>query len=149
MGWLHTEFLIKVIIATVCGGVLGFERKIRQKHMGMKTNYLICLGSMLFAHLGLSLVTAVGSGDATRVIGQIVTGVGFLGAGAIMRESDGHVTGLTSAALVWVNAAIGSAIGVRYYQEAVILTAIIVVTLPLLQNIERKHAGPKVFKDGG
>jgi len=145
MGWIHSEFLLKIIVASFCGSLLGFERRIRQKHMGMKTNFLICLGSMLFAHMGMTLVREAGLGDISRVLSQIVPGVGFLGAGAIMRESDGHVSGLTSAALVWVNAAIGAAIGVVHYQEAIFLTLTILFTLPVLQRIENKYAGPKVF----
>lgn len=140
------EFVAKVILAAVCGSVLGFERKLHTRHIGMKTNFLICTGSMLFADLGLELARGVG-GDASRVTGQIVTGVGFLGAGAIMRAEGANIVGLTSAAVVWVNAAIGAAIGLGYYAQAFYFTLIILIVMPLLHLFEQKIPKPDFFPD--
>ncbi|MDX9730493.1 MAG: MgtC/SapB family protein [Bdellovibrionales bacterium] len=140
------EFVAKMLLATVCGAVLGFERKLHTRHIGMKTNFLICTGSMLFADLGLELAQSVG-GDASRVTGQIVTGVGFLGAGAIMRSDGANIVGLTSAAVVWVNAAIGAAIGLGFYPEAFYFTLIILVIMPILHKFEQKLPKPTFFPD--
>lgn len=140
------EFVFKMVLATVFGSILGFERKLHTRHIGMKTNFLICTGSMLFADLGLELAKSVG-GDASRITGQIVTGVGFLGAGAIMRGDGACIVGLTSAAVVWVNAAIGAAIGLGFYPEAFYFTLIILVFMPLLHKIERHLPRPTFFPD--
>ena len=140
------EFVFKMVLATVFGSILGFERKLHTRHIGMKTNFLICTGSMLFADLGLELAKSVG-GDASRITGQIVTGVGFLGAGAIMRGDGASIVGLTSAAVVWVNAAIGAAIGLGFYPEAFYFTLIILVFMPLLHKIESNLPRPTFFPD--
>lgn len=140
----NVEFIIKVIASAVCGSLLGFERKLHTRHIGMKTNFLICTGSMLFADIGLELAKSVG-GDPARVMGQIVTGVGFLGAGAIMREGNQNIVGLTSAAVVWVNAAIGSAIGLGFYPEATYFTIIVLIVMPILHKLEQRLPRPSFF----
>jgi putative Mg2+ transporter-C (MgtC) family protein len=140
------EFVAKVLLAAVCGSVLGFERKLHTRHIGMKTNFLICTGSMLFADLGLELAKSVG-GDPARITGQIVTGIGFLGAGAIMRADGANIVGLTSAAVVWVNAAIGAAIGLGFYPEAFYFTLIVLIVMPLLHLFEQKIPKPDFFPD--
>lgn len=140
----NVEFIIKVIASAVCGSLLGFERKLHTRHIGMKTNFLICTGSMLFADIGLELAKSVG-GDPARVMGQIVTGVGFLGAGAIMREGNQNIVGLTSAAVVWVNAAIGSAIGLGFYPEATYFTIIVLIVMPILHKLEQRLPRPTFF----
>jgi putative Mg2+ transporter-C (MgtC) family protein len=79
-----TPVLTRALLAAVCGGVVGLERELREKPAGLKTNALICLGAASYAHLGELLVT--GGGDPTRIAGQVITGMGFIGAGAILRE---------------------------------------------------------------
>ena len=146
--FLHISetFLVKLGLAAFCGILLGFERRLRRSQIGMKTNFLICVGSMLFTHLGAVLTSGAASGDPTRVMSQIITGVGFLGAGSIFKDAKGPVFGLTSAAIVWVNAAIGSAIGVGFYVEAIMLTLTIVVSMPLIHYFEHRYVGPDIFK---
>lgn len=138
------EFVAKVVLSAVCGSLLGFERKLHTRHIGMKTNFLICTGSMLFADMGMELSRSVG-GDPSRVTGQIVTGIGFLGAGAIMREGNQNIIGLTSAAVVWVNAAIGASIGLGFYPEATYFTLIVLVVMPILHKIENRLPRPTIF----
>lgn len=140
------EFVAKVLLAAICGSVLGFERKLHTRHIGMKTNFLICTGSMLFADLGLELAKSVG-GDPARITGQIVTGIGFLGAGAIMRADGANIVGLTSAAVVWVNAAIGAAIGLGFYPEAFYFTLIVLIVMPILHLFEQRIPKPDFFPD--
>lgn len=126
----------RVGMSLLCGGMIGLERQLRGKPAGMRTSSLICLGTMMFVFLGLGIRGTQG-GDATRVLGQIVTGVGFLGAGVIMTR-NGLVTGVTSAAVVWVLAAVGAAVGAGRFGAAL---ATSVVTVSILVGVEKlEHA---------
>lgn len=113
---------------------MGLERQLDGKPMGLRTGVLIAVGTAVFMQLGESLA---GQGDPTRVLGQLVTGVGFLGAGVLFKQ-DGYVTGLTTAAVVWTLAALGAAAGLGYRWEAITLAALCVVMLRGLQAVERR-----------
>lgn len=106
------DFIIKIILALVLGGVMGLERQYNDKPAGYATNSIICVGAALFTIL--SLYMAELGGDPGRIAAQIVSGVGFLGAGAILREGN-KISGLTTAAAVWLVAAIGMAVGFGQY----------------------------------
>lgn len=128
-------FWIRVGMALLCGSMVGLERQLRGKAMGIRTAILICMGTSVFIQLGNALV--VGSqGDSSRVLGQIVTGIGFLGAGAIMTQ-DGAVHGLTSAATIWVLASIGAAIGLGHELLAFLLALLVVGVLVGVERLER------------
>ncbi len=129
-----TELASRLLTAALLGAILGFEREMRHKSAGLRTNILIALGAALFTLMSQQL--AGPDGDPGRVAAQIVTGIGFLGAGAIMRTGSG-VQGLTTAATVWVNAAVGVAAGGGEYHLAFIATAITVGALLLLAPVER------------
>lgn len=129
------ELARRLILAALLGGVLGFEREVRQKSAGLRTNMLIAIGAALFTIMSIGLGQPEGA-DPTRVAAQIVTGIGFLGAGAILR-TDGGIHGLTTAATIWVNAAVGVAAGGGEYQLAFIATAVTLVVLLVLQPLER------------
>jgi putative Mg2+ transporter-C (MgtC) family protein len=129
------ELIERLCLAVVLGAVLGFEREWRQKDAGLRTNILIAMGSALFTLMSIDLSASSG-GDATRIAAQIVTGIGFLGAGAIMRTGAG-IRGLTTAAMIWVNAAIGVACGGGEYRLAVIATVITLVVLLVMTPLER------------
>jgi putative Mg2+ transporter-C (MgtC) family protein len=129
------ELIQRLCLSAVLGAVLGLEREWRQKYAGLRTNILIAIGSTLFTVMSIDLSAAAG-GDATRIAAQIVTGIGFLGAGAIMRTGGG-VRGLTTAAMIWVNAAIGVAVGGGEYHVAIIATIVTLVVLVLLNPVER------------
>src|SRR5207237_9834174 len=105
----------QVGLATVLGGAIGLERELGGKPAGLRTNILICIGSVLYTHLSIAMVG--GGADPTRVAGQIVTGVGFIGAGTIL-HARGAGVGLTSAAALWVVAALGAALGSGEYAAA-------------------------------
>src|SRR5690349_2283794 len=94
----------RVGMALLCGGIVGLERQLRGKPAGMRTSSLICLGTAMFVYMGVELTGA--EGDPSRVLGQVVTGIGFLGAGVIMTR-NGLLTGVTSAAVIWLLAAVG------------------------------------------
>ena len=124
----------RIGMALICGGMIGFERQLRGKPAGMRTSSLICLGTAMFVFLGMGM-RDVSGGDATRVLGQVVTGVGFLGAGVIMTR-NGLVTGVTSAAVVWVLAAVGAAIGAGRFGAAFAISVVTVSVLVGVQKLE-------------
>jgi putative Mg2+ transporter-C (MgtC) family protein len=130
---LHVDLLLELVMATVLGGLIGLERELKGKPAGLRTNILICIGAACFTHLSLQIGS--GSGDPGRVAAQILTGVGFIGAGTIM-QSRGSVTGLTSAATIWVVTAIGMDLGTRQYGEALATTAVVMVVLAVLGRAE-------------
>ena len=130
MSPLTAQFWIGIGIAALCGGIIGFERQIRGKPAGIRTSILICLGTSIFVHLGTTFGGA--NVDPTRVLGQVVTGVGFLGAGVIIAR-EGLVKGVTSAAVIWVLAGIGAMIGFRLFGPALALS---VVTVGILTGVE-------------
>ena len=158
------ELMLQLGLATLLGGVVGLERELGGKPAGLRTNILICIGSVLYTHLSLSMLTGpngIPTGtDTTRVAGQIVTGVGFIGAGTIL-HARGAIVGLTSAATIWVVAAIGVALGSGFYLEGVGTTLLVVVVLAGLGRIEKivqghsmrstitvhAHPGPSVLED--
>ena len=133
----------KLLLATVLGGAIGFEREIAGKPAGLRTNILICVGAALFTHLSISIAqigfTPDGRpyGDTTRITAQIVSGIGFLGAGAIL-HAHGAVVGLTTAATIWVVAAVGAAVGAGAYVEGVGTSVLIILVLVGLRPVERR-----------
>jgi len=129
------ELATRLLTAALLGAMLGFEREMRQKTAGLRTNILIAVGSALFTLMSFELAQGA-SGDPGRVAAQIVTGIGFLGAGAIMRTDSG-VQGLTTAATVWVNAAVGVAAGGGKYHLAFIATGVTLTALLVLAPVER------------
>ena len=127
------DYVWRLLLAAGLGAAVGLEREYRQKPAGLRTNILIALGSAVFTVLSIGMTS--GTGDSSRVAGQIVTGIGFLGGGAIMRNRD-TVHGMTTAATIWVNAAIGVAAGVGQYSLATFTTALTLVVLVVLPPIE-------------
>lgn len=128
------QLWLRVGMAILCGGLVGLERQLRGKPAGMRTSSLICLGTAMFVYMSQTLG---GEGlDPSRVLGQVVTGIGFLGAGVIMTR-NGLLTGVTSAAVVWVLAAIGSAIGLGRFGTGVVLAIVCVAVLVGVELLER------------
>ena len=132
-GW--ADVLARLALAAALGAAIGFERELREREAGLRTHLLVCLGSALFTivsaygfHEFLTSGDAVVRSDPTRIAAQIVTGIGFLGAGAIIRQGI-SVRGLTTAATLWVAAAIGMAAGAGYYPGAVIGTILTLIAL--------------------
>ena len=128
------QFLLKVIISVLCGLVIGINREMKQKAAGIKTNVLICLGATLYTYVGTVTLGDIQPADPNRVMAQIVSGIGFLGAGAILR-SGGGVVGLTTAASIWVVAAIGSAIGLGAYYVAFVGMIGVLGTLVIINQL--------------
>lgn len=127
--------LLKVLLAIFVGGAIGIEREFRDKAAGFRTLIFICLGSTLFTLFSLELGADEGA-DPTRIASNIVVGVGFLGAGVILRKG-GHVLGLTTAATIWLVAALGVGIGAGRYALVLAVTAIALAVLLLFPPVER------------
>ena len=122
------ELLIRLVIAGFCGTLIGLERELRAKEAGVRTHFLVCTGSALFmiisayGFLALEGVSGIDGADPARIAAQIVSGIGFLGAGSIM-VTRGNITGLTTAAGLWAVAGIGMAAGSGLYIIAIVATA--------------------------
>lgn len=133
------KFLLpKIIIATLCGLIIGWERELKKKVAGIRTHVLICVGVTLFTSFGQIIGNASGgSFDSTRIIGQIITGIGFLGGGVIFKNED-NIVGITSAAFIWFMASIGVMIGMGYLISPVLFTLGLVLMLTILSKLENK-----------
>lgn len=143
--------LISIVLAAFLGAGIGLERELSGKAAGLRTNLLICLGAAVFTIISREMVTGT-SGEVTRIAAQIVTGVGFLGAGAIIQDRRG-VHGLTTAATIWLVASIGMACGGQFYVLAIVSSLIAVLTLiglgKLSKSLERyvKKSKPQNTQD--
>lgn len=140
LGLVHPGFWYGVFVAIVCGAIVGYERQLKDKPVGARTSILICLGTQIFVHIGSAFVTP--SADPTRVIGQVVTGIGFIGGGVILARR-GIVVGVTTASTIWVLAAIGVVIGVGHYLTAVMLSIVTVTILTGFDYLDKRILAPK------
>lgn len=127
------EEILKILLAILVGGLIGLEREYRDKAAGFRTILLICLGATLFTILSLRLG---GTEDPVRIAASIVAGVGFLGAGVILRDR-GQIMGLTTAATIWISAALGMGIGGGVYSLSLAATFAILVVLLLFPRLEK------------
>jgi putative Mg2+ transporter-C (MgtC) family protein len=134
---LRIDLLVKLTLAVFLGGIIGFERELAGKPAGLRTNILICIGAALLMDLStrIGLIDGKRIGDPARIAAQIVSGVGFLGAGTIM-QGQGVVTGLTSAATIWVVAAIGMTVGAGLYIEGIGAGLLVTFVLAGLGGLE-------------
>ena len=137
---LKLATLGRLVLAGLLGGLIGLERELKSKPAGLRTTLLICIGAAMFTQLSLFIAAIPGGGgfraDPARLAAQIIPGIGFIGAGAIL-HARGRVTGLTTAATLWVVTAIGIAVGAGAYTEAIGTTVMVLITLHLLQRVER------------
>ncbi len=147
LGDLHDELsphwagLVLVFVSVLCGMIVGAERQIKQKSAGTRTLTLICVGSTIFTLASILLAGGSAMADRTRIAAQVVTGVGFLGAGAIIRHR-GAVVGLTTGATIWGVAAIGVLVGGGYAAAGIVLTLLVVGMLVAVQKLERSVLEP-------
>jgi putative Mg2+ transporter-C (MgtC) family protein len=125
-------FWSRVLTAILAGGIIGLERQRRGKVAGVRTSILICLGTALFVSLG-AIAHGTAPVDPMRVLGQVVSGIGFLGAGVILARGE-RVTGVTTAAVIWLLAAVGAMVGFGHFQAALVIAG---VTLLILNGVER------------
>ena len=146
MDW--TSDIVPVLLAVGCGTVIGLERQLKHKAAGLRTNILICLGAAVFTIISERM--AGGQDSITRIAAQIVTGVGFLGAGAVIQDRGG-IHGLTTAATIWLMASIGMACGAKFYGLAILSTILALVVLVGLGHVDKyllsHHDDSKPDKD--
>ena len=128
-------FLVRCGVAAICGGLIGIERELKDKPAGFRTNILICLGASIYMAIGLLVPTV--QADPTRIAAQVVTGIGFIGAGCII-QAGREIRGLTTAATIWVVAAIGIVSGAGYPVLAFIASLMVIATLALLRRVETR-----------
>ena len=127
------EFTLRVVVALIAGLAIGFERQWHHKSAGLRTTTLVALGSAFYVLL--SIIITKSNGDVTRIIGQVVTGIGFLCAGVIFREGI-SVHGLTTAVTIWCSSAIGCLAAAGYFIETIIATSVILIVNILLKPID-------------
>jgi len=142
------EVIIRLVVAAVVGGLIGFERESHGRAAGLRTHTLVCMASALIMLVSVycSQVTKIiGISDPSRIAAGVITGLGFLGAGTIMRFKA-SVKGLTTAASLWTVGAIGLTIGIGFYSAAFLATAIVLITLVFIGRLERRLYNKGWFK---
>lgn len=142
---MEIKILLKILLSAILGGIIGLERELSHKEAGLRTNILIAIGSTLITILSIQLASGSSTADPARLAAQIVTGIGFLGAGAII-QARFAIHGLTTAATIWTVAAIGIAVGFGYYLVSFLVTIMVLVILIFFKYISfslEKHN--KVF----
>ena len=138
--------LVRLGTALVLSGILGMERGLKQRPAGLRTHMLVCVGACLIMLTNLYICQQFGSGDPVRMGAQVVSGIGFLGAGTIVVTRHNQIRGLTTAAGLWAAAAVGLATGVGFYQAAFLGTAAIFATLTVLSWLDgRMHRKTRYF----
>lgn len=130
----NTEFTIRLLTALAAGLLIGFERQWNHKSAGLRTNTLVSVGAAIFVLISI-MVTENGNGDVTRIIGQVVTGIGFLCAGIIFKEGI-SVHGLTTAVTVWCCSAVGCLAAAGYFKETLIATGFVIAVNLVLKPID-------------
>jgi len=134
--WPPVLIAAKLILAMICGGVIGLERELSRKPAGLRTNVLICFGAALYMIVSRHISGGAAYTDPARLAAQVVAGIGFLGAGVIL-QSRGSITGLTTAATIFVVGALGIAIGEGLYPLALFSTVLVFLVLVVLRRVER------------
>ncbi|MDD4773469.1 MAG: MgtC/SapB family protein [Eubacteriales bacterium] len=129
--------ILRLVLAFILSGLIGIERERRGRAAGLRTHILVCLGSAMTTMIGLYVTDALGySSDPLRVGAQVISGIGFLGAGTILVRGNSYITGLTTAAGLWTTATIGLATGVGFYEGAVICAIIAMIAIVILNRFE-------------
>src|SRR5215475_12064782 len=137
MADLLSKTMVRLTLAAILGGIIGLERELKRKPAGLRTNIFICFGAAMFTILSSELAKDFGIGDRTRIAAQIIPGIGFIGAGSILHDKGG-VSGLTTAATLFVVASVGMACGGGLYLPAIFATMLIFLALHLLGWLERR-----------
>lgn len=130
---------VRLLVSVIIGSLIGIEREKHGRAAGMRTHILVCLGSALTSLMSLYASETLGaSGDVFRISAQVISGIGFLGAGMIILKGDNVITGLTTAAGVWATAIIGIAVGYGFYSGAIIATALFLSAIIFFSKLERR-----------
>lgn len=140
------QIVVRSLAAVLIGSLIGSERARHGRAAGMRTHILVCLGSCMTAMTSMYVAQTLGMcGDVFRIPAQVISGIGFLGAGMIILKANNVITGLTTAAGVWTTATIGIAVGYGYYAGALIVTALFLITIILFAKFERHRKSAEVI----
>ncbi len=132
------QVIIRLVLSVLLGGLIGIEREMRKRSAGLRTHILVCLGATLIMLTSLyvfDIYRNIAQVDPSRIAAGVITGIGFLGAGAIIQAGD-SVRGLTTAATLWIMAAIGMAVGCGFYMAASVTTLLVLLVLLVIRSIE-------------
>jgi putative Mg2+ transporter-C (MgtC) family protein len=135
----YGTYFIKILTAVLCGGLIGLEREISRKPAGLKTNILICMGATIYMIVSDLVARETGmpaGADPGRIAAQVVTGIGFIGAGCIIRSGE-SIAGITTAATIWIVAALGLVIGIGYPLLAIFFTLMVLAVLVGVRKLEQ------------
>ena len=142
-----TAVIVRILAAVIIGGIIGLERGMKNRPAGLRTYMLVCVGSCLIMLTNQYIFEMTGTGDPVRMGAQVVSGIGFLGAGTIVVTRRSHIKGLTTAAGLWSAAGVGLALGVGFYEAALAAGLMIFVILTILQRMDdRMHRSTRVFE---
>ena len=134
----YLSIALRILAAVVIGGILGLERELKSRPAGFRTYILVCVGSCLIMLTNQFIFQACGTGDPTRMGAQVVSGIGFLGAGTIIVTRRSQIRGLTTAAGLWAVAGVGLALGIGFYEAAIVGAAAIFGVIAILQGFDRQ-----------
>ena len=132
------SIVVRILLAIVLGGVIGLERGMKNRAAGLRTYMLVCMGACIVMVTNQYIYQAYGMGDPVRMGAQVVSGIGFLGAGSIIVTARNQIKGLTTAAGLWASACVGLAVGIGLYEVALLGTASIFIILTLMHNLDDK-----------
>ncbi len=142
----YLAVLLRIVTAFLLGGALGMERGLKQRPAGLRTYMLVCVGSCMIMLTNQYIFQVFGAGDPVRMGAQVVSGIGFLGAGTIIVTKHSQIKGLTTAAGLWSAAAVGLATGIGFYEAAILGSVVIFLTLTLLSRLDsRMHRKSRYF----
>ena len=136
---------VRSLVAVIIGCLIGSERARHGRAAGMRTHIIVCLGAALTSMISLYVSEIMGSGDVLRISAQVISGIGFLGAGMIILKSNNVITGLTTAAGVWTTSVIGIAVGFGFYEGALVVTVLFLVAIIFFAKLERRKKAAEII----
>lgn len=139
--------VLRLLLAALCGGLIGLERGKQNRPAGLKTHMLVCMASALVMLTGRYLIQEFGVGDPARLGAQVISGIGFLGAGTILVDRQKQIRGLTTAAGLWASACVGLALGIGFYLGAVVATILVLIIFVKFSEVERRFIGKSELID--
>lgn len=144
----HISVCVRIFLAVLCGGIIGMERGVKGRAAGFRTHILVCVGAALTMMTGQYIIIYVSAAsDPARLGAQVISGIGFLGVGTIITTKTHRVRGLTTAAGLWTSACLGTAIGIGFYEAAVIGTIVVIVAMITFQRVDRYFYGRRYVRD--